>query len=89
MVAALEPAWPVPPVFRWLGRTGRVPTEEMLRAFNCGLGMVLVVADADAEAATALLTRGGETVFRIGTIEADVEQAEPRISFTPPADWLA
>ncbi len=53
MVAALEPAWPVPPVFRWLAHTGGVATEEMLRAFNCGLGMVLVVADANADAAVA------------------------------------
>jgi phosphoribosylformylglycinamidine cyclo-ligase len=89
MVAALEPTWPVPPVFRWLACTGGVPTEEMLRTFNCGLGMVLVVADANAEAAMALLTREGETAWRIGTIEADVGQSEPRISFTPPADWLA
>jgi phosphoribosylformylglycinamidine cyclo-ligase len=89
MVAALQPAWPVPPVFRWLARTGDVPTEEMLRVFNCGLGMVLVVADADAEAAAALLTGAGETVFRIGTIQADEALGEPRISFTPPPNWLA
>ena len=89
MVAVLEPSWPVPPVFRWLARTGGVPAEEMLRAFNCGLGMVLVVAAANAEAATALLTEAGETVFRVGTIEADAEHATPRISFAPPANWLA
>jgi phosphoribosylformylglycinamidine cyclo-ligase len=89
MVAALEPTWPVPPVFHWLARTGGVPTEEMLRAFNCGLGMVLVVAEGDAKAAAVLLTREGETVYRIGTIEAGGAQSEPQISFTPPADWLA
>jgi phosphoribosylformylglycinamidine cyclo-ligase len=87
MAAALQPAWPVPPVFRWLARTGGVPAEEMLRAFNCGLGMVLVVADAEAGAAAALLTEAGETVYRIGTIEA--RGLEPGFSFSPPADWLA
>jgi phosphoribosylformylglycinamidine cyclo-ligase len=61
-----------------------VPVEEMIRVFNCGLGMVLVVSDADA--ATALLTREGETVYRIGAIEKG--EGEARISFTPPADWL-
>jgi phosphoribosylformylglycinamidine cyclo-ligase len=86
MLAALEPTWPVPPVFRWLARVGGVPIEEMLRAFNCGLGMVLVVADADA--AVALLTGEGETVYRIGTIEAGAAQSEPQIRFAPPADWL-
>ena len=85
MVATLEPTWTVPPVFRWLAHTGGVPVEEMLRVFNCGLGMVLVVADPVA--ATASLTANGETVFRIGVIEPCAGEA--RISFTPPADWLS
>ena len=42
----------------------------MLRVFNCGIGMVIVVAAQDAEAASALLRRAGETVWRIGTIRA-------------------
>jgi phosphoribosylformylglycinamidine cyclo-ligase len=84
MLAALRPVWPLPPVFRWLAQAGGVPVEEMIRVFNCGLGMVLVVSDADA--ATALLTQEGETVYRIGAIERGDGQA--RISFTPPADWL-
>ncbi len=91
-VAALEPTWPVPAVFRWLARTGKVPVEEMLRVFNCGLGMLCIVAETDAEAATALLTREGETVYRVGTIEAgqgEAGQGEARIEFSPPADWLA
>ncbi len=85
MVAALEPTWPVPAVFNWLALTGGVPVEEMVRVFNCGLGMVLVVADATA--ATELLTSEGETVYRIGTVRQDT--GEPRIAFTPPVDWLA
>jgi phosphoribosylformylglycinamidine cyclo-ligase len=84
-VAAIQPVWPVPPVFRWLARAGGVPLDEMIRVFNCGLGMVLVVSDPDA--AIALLTREGETVHRIGVIEAG--GGEARISFDPPADWLA
>ncbi|HVZ09593.1 phosphoribosylformylglycinamidine cyclo-ligase [Rhodopila sp.] len=66
--AALTADWPVPPVFRWLARTGGVAAEEMLRVFNCGVGMALVVGDADA--AIGILTRHGESVSRIGTIEA-------------------
>jgi phosphoribosylformylglycinamidine cyclo-ligase len=84
-VAAIQPVWPVPPVFRWLARAGGVPLDEMIRVFNCGLGMVLVVSDPDA--AIALLTREGEAVHRIGVIEAC--GGEARISFEPPADWLA
>jgi phosphoribosylformylglycinamidine cyclo-ligase len=89
LMAALDPTWPVPPVFRWLARTGGVPLGEMIRVFNCGIGMVLVVSNPDA--ATTLLTREGETVFRVGVIKPGGEQLEgkeARISFTPPADWL-
>ena len=85
VVAALEPTWAVPPVFRWLAATGGVAVEEMIRVFNCGLGMVLVVSDPDT--ATALLVREGETVHRIGTIVPG--EGEARITFTPPLDWLA
>jgi phosphoribosylformylglycinamidine cyclo-ligase len=85
MVAALEPTWTVPPVFRWLARSGAVPVDEMLRVFNCGLGMILVVADP--EAATTLLTAQGETVFRVGSIQ--IGEGEARIDFTPPPGWLA
>jgi phosphoribosylformylglycinamidine cyclo-ligase len=84
-VAVLEATWPIPPVFRWLAHAGGVPTDEMLRVFNCGLGMVLVVSDPDA--ASALLTGEGETVYRIGTVRAG--EGEARISFTPPPDWFA
>ena len=63
-------AWPRPPLFGWLQAQGGVAEEEMLRVFNCGIGMVVVVAAQDAEAASALLRRAGETVWRIGTIRA-------------------
>ncbi|MBD0272076.1 MAG: phosphoribosylformylglycinamidine cyclo-ligase [Acetobacteraceae bacterium] len=63
-------AWPVPPVFGWLARTGNVAADEMLRVFNCGIGMVLVVAPEAAERATEALAAAGETVFRVGRVEA-------------------
>jgi phosphoribosylformylglycinamidine cyclo-ligase len=62
----VDRAWPVPPVFGWLARTGGVATEEMLRVFNCGIGMVLVVADADA--AERVLAGMGETAVRLGRV---------------------
>jgi phosphoribosylformylglycinamidine cyclo-ligase len=83
--AALTVSWPVPAVFRWLARTGGVAAAEMLRVFNCGVGMALVVSDPDA--AIRLLEAEGETVSRIGTIEAAAGPATVRID--PPADWLA
>ena len=70
-VAAIDgAAWPRPAVFSWLQRAGNVEEREMLRTFNCGIGMVIVVAADDAERARALLARQGETVFRIGAVRA-------------------
>ena len=57
-----------PNVFRWLSATGGVPQPEMLRTFNCGIGMIAVVAPGDADAVAALLTAEGETVVRLGEI---------------------
>src|SRR5712691_7933561 len=62
-------SWPRPPVFQWLQREGNVAEEEMHRVFNCGIGMVLVVAAADAKRAGELLRAAGETVYEIGVIE--------------------
>jgi len=63
-------SWRMPPLFEWLQREGKIASSEMQRVFNCGIGMVIVVAAEDADAATRALTNGGETVFRIGAIEA-------------------
>ncbi len=62
-------SWPRPEVFRWLQREGNVAEEEMQRVFNCGIGMVLVAAAADAKRAAELLRAAGETVYEIGVIE--------------------
>jgi phosphoribosylformylglycinamidine cyclo-ligase len=59
---------PVLPVFQWLARAGNVAQEEMLRTFNCGIGMVLVAAPKDTGAITAVLQREGESVVELGEI---------------------
>ncbi len=92
-VAALTPTWPVPAVFNWLSRVGRVDAGEMLRVFNCGVGMALVVSDADG--AIRLLEEKGELVSRIGEIEAAGEfvpengHSPASVRFDPPPGWLA
>jgi phosphoribosylformylglycinamidine cyclo-ligase len=71
LVAQIDAAaWPRPPLFGWLQAQGGVAEQEMLRVFNCGIGMIVVLAPQDAEAASALLQRAGETVWRIGVIRA-------------------
>ena len=61
-------SWSRPPLFDWLEREGGVDEAEMHRVFNCGIGMIIVVAASDADAAHALLSGHGETVYRIGEI---------------------
>jgi phosphoribosylformylglycinamidine cyclo-ligase len=61
---------PVPPVFRWLADVGEVAEHEMLRTFNCGIGMVAVVASEDADAVGSALVREGDKVVPIGEVVA-------------------
>jgi phosphoribosylformylglycinamidine cyclo-ligase len=61
-------AWPMPPLFAWLQRHGGIAAAEMHRVFNCGIGLVVIVAAADAMAAETMLRAAGETVTRIGAI---------------------
>jgi phosphoribosylformylglycinamidine cyclo-ligase len=61
-------AWPLPPLFRWLQEQGNIADEELFRVFNCGIGMVAIVAAPDAAAAARTLERAGETVWRIGRV---------------------
>jgi phosphoribosylformylglycinamidine cyclo-ligase len=68
--AAIEASsWPRPPLFKWLQQQGNVAEEEMHRVFNCGIGMVAVVAAAEAKRAAAKLRAAGETVYEIGKVE--------------------
>ena len=61
-------SWPRPAIFDWLQQRGRLADAEMHRVFNCGIGMVVVVAAEDAERAQRLLAAGGESVYRIGAV---------------------
>jgi phosphoribosylformylglycinamidine cyclo-ligase len=58
----------VPPVFSWLAATGGVAAGEMMRTFNCGIGMVAVVGAGQAAQVAAVLQEAGETVTPIGRI---------------------
>ena len=63
-------AWTLPPVFAWLRRTGNVPLDEMARVFNCGIGLVAIVAPADAQRALQTLAQAGEDARIIGRVRA-------------------
>jgi len=61
-------AWEMPAVFQWLQQTGGVADEEMRRTFNCGVGLMLVVAPQDAEPVLAALLQAGEDAFVCGQL---------------------
>lgn len=79
-------AWRVPPVFAWLAAAGDVAADEMLRVFNCGIGMACIVPADRAAEATSILEGAGETVFRIGHLAATLGGAGLRIENLP-AGW--
>ena len=65
--------WQWPPIFSWLKSMGDIDTGEMYRTFNCGVGMVLMTAAADVDAALKVLQAKGEKPWRIGTITEAVD----------------
>ncbi|HEX8492749.1 MAG TPA: phosphoribosylformylglycinamidine cyclo-ligase [Pyrinomonadaceae bacterium] len=62
--------WPVLPIFKLMQEIGSVPDDEMYRTFNMGVGMVIICADADADAIKAHLSEQGEKCYEIGRVEA-------------------
>jgi phosphoribosylformylglycinamidine cyclo-ligase len=80
-------SWDAPPVFAWLAREGRIAQGEMLRTFNCGIGMVAVCAKDAAIDLCRLLQARGENVQLIGHIVARGEEAAVR--FTGRPGWAA
>jgi phosphoribosylformylglycinamidine cyclo-ligase len=80
--AVIDPnSWPRPPVFDWLQQQGNIDSQEMLRTFNCGIGMVVCVAEANVAKATEILEAQGETVHRLGQVEA-CDCAEPCVRYS-------
>ena len=75
-------AWQLPPVFEWIRDQGNIAPDEMLRTFNCGVGMVACLPEGAAEQATALLRDAGETVIPLGRIESSDDPA-PRVRYRP------
>jgi len=68
-------SWQLPPVFQWLQDNGNVEIKEMYRTFNCGVGMVLIVAAEDADNITERLNKNGDLAWQLGTVdEGDNQQ---------------
>ncbi|MGB7667616.1 MAG: phosphoribosylformylglycinamidine cyclo-ligase [Candidatus Acidiferrales bacterium] len=74
-------SWPVLPIFRYLARVGKIQTEELLRTFNLGVGMILIVPSKNAHKVEMELKRRRERFFRIGRIESAPAGKSP-VSFS-------
>ena len=74
------------PVFGWLGKTGGVADDEMLRTFNCGVGMMVVVGADRADAVVDVLSSAGETVAVVGYLKARTQEA-PAIDYSGTIAW--
>jgi phosphoribosylformylglycinamidine cyclo-ligase len=74
-------AIPVLPVFQWLAAAGGIAEKEMLRTFNCGIGMIAVVEPRKADAVMKVLRREGETVLRLGQVET-AAGGKARVTYT-------
>lgn len=65
-----EKSWEWQPVFKWLQEQGGISWHEMYRTFNCGVGMVIALPQADVEKALSVLKAAGENAWLIGQVEA-------------------
>ena len=72
-------SWSMPAVFAWLQQNGNVEQSEMYRTFNCGIGMVVVVAENDAGSILQMLKENGTVAWKLGQIEAS--SGAPAVSF--------
>ena len=73
-------SWRLPPVFGWLAREAGLPEREMLRTFNCGVGLIVVADAARAADVIASFNAEGETAFVIGKLQS-AEGSEPAVRY--------
>lgn len=82
--ARIDPqAWPRPGVFPWIQKLAEIPEQEMLRVFNCGIGMILVVPQEYSEDIIQRLQGLGERAYLIGETLRKASEAEPDLCFDP------
>ncbi len=62
-------SWTMPPIFHWMQRQGNISTEEMLRTFNCGMGMIVCVSPGEQATVIQTLSEQGEEAHILGTVE--------------------
>lgn len=76
-----QTSWHWPEIFNWLQNQGGVSEEEMLRTFNCGVGMIVCVARENSEKALSILQQAGENAWLIGSVEHSQQQSTAQVQF--------
>ena len=74
-------SWNHPQIFNWLQKQGNITEQEMLKTFNCGIGMIVCVAAEDEAAAIDFLSNQGEQVFSIGQLVESDSRADPVVKY--------
>jgi phosphoribosylformylglycinamidine cyclo-ligase len=70
-------SWVVPPIFEFLRQAGRLSFEDMVRTFNCGLGMIIILNGEDTDEALSRLRAMGETAYHVGEVASRDEEEKP------------
>jgi len=73
--------WPVPPIFKYLAKLGKIDADELLQSFNMGVGMILAVPPQNVKPVEADLKRRREKFFRVGRIERG-DSGKARLKFS-------
>jgi phosphoribosylformylglycinamidine cyclo-ligase len=73
----IRSSWPESQLFKWIQEQGQVPFDEMNRVFNCGIGMIVILDQANAQAALEALESMGEKAYQLGRIR-DRAEGEPQ-----------
>ncbi|ORX85629.1 phosphoribosylamine--glycine ligase [Basidiobolus meristosporus CBS 931.73] len=75
-------SWELPPVFKWLKKAGNIPASEMARTFNCGIGMVLILNEANVKEVVEILKEHGEEAYVMGKLvdRKEIDQEEVRVT---------
>jgi phosphoribosylformylglycinamidine cyclo-ligase len=88
-VALDAKAWPLLPVFRWMAESAALSDDDLARTFNCGIGMVVIVAPDKADEAQRILSEAGESVYRIGEVQPAIGDVERVVIDGVDAAWHA
>jgi len=70
VIDVVRSGWSLPPVFKWLQSVANLPQSELLRTWNCGIGMIIIVSSTDVDVVLDRLRSAGEDLYVLGSVQA-------------------